>query len=96
MDEKGAPMPMPRTWQLQEAKNKFSEVVERALTEGPQTVTRRGIDAVVVISIRDLEALRAPKSSLVDFLSRSPLKGLELALERPKDVGRRVDLGLPD
>ena len=39
------------SWQLQEAKNRFSEVVSRALTEGPQTVTRRGTEVVVVVSV---------------------------------------------
>ncbi|MBI4604281.1 MAG: type II toxin-antitoxin system Phd/YefM family antitoxin [Planctomycetes bacterium] len=85
---------MARTWQLQDAKNRLSEVVERALSEGPQTITRRGVSAVVVISLKDLEKLRKPKISLVGFLASSPLKGLQLDLERDKDPGRRVDLGL--
>jgi prevent-host-death family protein len=87
---------MPRTWQLQEAKNKFSEVVARAISEGPQTITRRGTSVVVVISAADLKKLHRPKKSLVEFLSSSPVKGLKLDLERDKDTGRTVDLDLPD
>jgi len=87
---------MMRNWQLQEAKNKFSEVVEKALSEGPQIITRRGVRTVALIALRDLERLRKPKTSLVEFLERSPLKGLKLDLKRDKDTGRTVDLGLPD
>ena len=87
---------MPRTWQLQEAKNKFSEVVEKALSEGPQFITRRGVRTVVLISLKDLEKLHGPKTSLVQFLAGSPLKGLRLDLKRDKDPGRTLDLGVPD
>jgi prevent-host-death family protein len=87
---------MPKTWQLQEAKNKFSEVVEKALSEGPQIITRRGVRAVALIALKDLERLRRPKTSLVEFLERSPLKGVKLELKRDKDRGRAVDLGLSD
>ncbi len=83
---------MPRTWPLQEAKNKLSEVVESALTEGPQVISRRGVDAVVVVSVDEYRRLREPKESLVDFFRRSPLCGVDLRLERSKDEGRTLDL----
>jgi antitoxin Phd len=83
---------MPDTWQLQEAKNRFSEVVERALHNGPQTVTRRGKEAVVVLSAHKYRQLTKPKESLVEFLMRSPLRGADLDLERDRDVGREVEL----
>jgi len=37
-------------WQIQEAKNKLSEVIDRALDQGPQIITRRGVEAVIVLS----------------------------------------------
>jgi prevent-host-death family protein len=45
------------TWQLQEAKSRFSEVVDLTLTEGPQRVTRHGVEAVIIISIADYQKL---------------------------------------
>ena len=45
-------------WQLQEAKAKFSELVQKAIDEGPQTVTRRGKEAVVVLSAKSYELMR--------------------------------------
>ena len=45
-------------WQLQEAKNRFSAVVDAALAGAPQRVTRRGIPAVVVLAVEEYERLR--------------------------------------
>ena len=80
------------TWQLQEAKNKFSEVVERARTRGPQVVTRRGKEAVVVVSVEEFERLSRPRESLVEFMGRSPLRKVKLDLERVRDEPREVEL----
>ncbi|MBV9773989.1 MAG: type II toxin-antitoxin system Phd/YefM family antitoxin [Gemmatimonadetes bacterium] len=83
------------TWKLEDAKNRFSEVVRLALSHEPQRVTRNGRDAVVVISAEDYERLVAP-DSLVDFLRESPLAEAlssgELDLDRPRDLGRDVTL----
>lgn len=75
---------MKQSWQLQEAKNKLSEVVERAIHEGPQAITRRGEEVAVVLSRADYQKLTKPKTSLVDFFSTSPLKDAELDLARDK------------
>ena len=83
---------MTKTWQLQDAKNRFSEVVERALHEGPQTVKRRGKETVVVLSIKDYQKLKKPKTSLREFFKRSPLYGLELDLTRKREYGREIDI----
>ncbi len=84
-----------RTWKLEDAKNRFSEVVRMALSHGPQRVTRNGRDAVVVVSAEEYERLAAPEG-LVDFLQRSPLAEAlssgELDLDRPRDLGRDVSL----
>jgi prevent-host-death family protein len=55
-------------WQLQEAKNRFSEVVKKARDEGPQTVTVHGQRAAVVVSALEFDALIKPRMSFVDFL----------------------------
>ena len=78
-------------WQLQDAKNRFSEVVDKALRDGPQIVTRRGVKTVVILSVKDYQRLKKPKSNLVDFFRKSPLKGIKLDLERAKDFPREVE-----
>lgn len=62
-----------KRWQLQKAKDHFSELVDEALLKGPQTVTRHGTPVVVVVSIAEFRRRRVPKGSLVDFFRRSPL-----------------------
>lgn len=88
----------PRThgaWQLQTAKARFSEVFRLARSEGPQRITRRGKEAVVMISIERYEELvgrsHQPKS-LVQFFRESPLAGMDLDLERSRDEGRPIEL----
>jgi antitoxin Phd len=79
-------------WQLQDAKNRFSELVDTVLRAGPQVVTRRGEDAVVVIPAETYRELTRPKGSLLDFFANSPLRGAGLDLARDDDTGRRVRL----
>lgn len=79
-------------WQLQEAKARFSELVRRAQTEGPQEVTLHGEPKVVVIAKADYDRLRAPKPSFTAFLGASPLAGLDLAIERDTSPPRDVPL----
>jgi len=79
-------------WKLEDAKARFSEVVRRARNEGPQHVTVRGKDSVVVISSEELERLRkpAPKTSLIDFMEGLGLE--DLNLDRGADRERDVEL----
>lgn len=79
-------------WPLQDAKNRFSEVVRLATEEGPQTVTKHGRPSVVVMSIEHYRQLEKPKSSLVDFFRNSPLAGVDLDIERTSSNSRDVDL----
>lgn len=79
-------------WQLQEAKNRFSEVVNRAISEGPQTVTRHGEEVVVVLSKAEYNRLKKSKTSLVEFFRQSPLVGIDLDLERDQSLPRDIDL----
>jgi antitoxin Phd len=82
-------------WQLQTAKARFSELFRLARTEGPQLITRQNKDAVVMIPIEQFNLLigRAHQpTGLVQFFRQSPLVGVELDLERSKDMGRDVEL----
>jgi prevent-host-death family protein len=79
-------------WQLQEAKNKFSEVVRKATEEGPQTVTKHGRDSVVIISAEDYKRIEQPEASLVEFFQHSPLASVELDLDRDKSPARDISL----
>ena len=81
-------------WQLQDAKNRLSEVVRKATEDGPQIITLRGDDAAVVVAAKDYARLTQRKSSgtFVDFIRNSPLKGVKLELERSRDTGRNIDL----
>lgn len=79
---------MQKVWPLNEAKANFEEVVQCALAEGPQIVSRHDQDVVVVISCSDYDRLRQGKPSLVDFLRNSPLRGMDFDGERPRDLPR--------
>lgn len=80
------------SWQLQEAKARFSEVVKSAATEGPQEITLRGQPAAVVLSAEDYARLTRRKPGLVDFLRQSPLAGVELDLRRDASPARDIEL----
>ena len=81
-----------RGWKLEDAKARFSEVVRRAQSEGPQRVTVRGKDAVVIISATELERLLPRQNSVpfVEFMESLYVEGLDLT--READYGRDVEL----
>ncbi len=81
---------MSHAWQLQDAKNKFSSLVERAQQEGPQVVTKHGKEAVVVLSIEAYKKLAKPKLNLFKFMQKSPLCGEDLDISRDKRLPRDV------
>lgn len=80
------------TWQLQEAKARFSEVIRKAATEGPQEITVHGELTAVVISSKDYEQLKRPREGFVAFMRRSPLYGINLDLRRKQTLTRTADL----
>lgn len=84
--------PDERAWSVAEAKARFSDVVERALHDGPQTVTRRGQRAVVVVSAEEWDRKTIRRGNLAEFFASSPLRGSGLEVERSRDEGRPVDL----
>jgi len=79
------------TWKLQDAKAKFSKIVDDALKSGPQFVTRRGQKAVVVVSVEEYEKLISHKPSFKEFLLRCPKMGNEFEIERQKDIPRSME-----
>ena len=80
------------TWTVAEAKAKLSEVIERAGKQGPQTITRNGRKAVVVVSEEEWERKKRRKGSLAEFLAGSPLSRSGLKVERRKDGPREIRL----
>lgn len=83
---------MKSQWQLQEAKNRLSQVVEQANTSGPQTITVRGRVRAVLLSADDYKRLKRPDTSLTEFFRQSPLYGVDIDLERNPDTGRDIEL----
>jgi prevent-host-death family protein len=82
------------SWQLQEAKQKFSELVRRTLEEGPQVVTRHGEEVVVVVPVEEFRRMSGDGEKKMDFkeflMSGPDLSVLDL--ERPKELPRDVEL----
>ena len=80
------------TWTVAEAKAKFSEVVQKAEKEGPQRITRRGEDAVVIVSKKDWEKKTKRKGTLLEFFINSPLRGSGIEIPARSKSTRRIDL----
>ncbi len=82
-----------QSWQLQQARNKFSQVVENAVSNGPQIITQRGVEVAVVLSFVEYERMVASRQGLGEFFRESPLVGVDLDLTRDKS-GARDDIQL--
>lgn len=82
------------TWQTQAAKQHFSELVRRAQKEGPQQITYRGEESAYLVSAEDFHKLKKKKrkGSLLDFFQSSPMKDVQLNIERRKDKPRDIKL----
>jgi prevent-host-death family protein len=83
---------MADSWTIAEAKARFSEVIDRAARKGPQTVTRRGRPAAVIVGNDEWERKTRRTGNLADFLTMSPLAGSGLRAERRRDRPRKVKL----
>jgi prevent-host-death family protein len=79
-------------WTADEAEAKFGQVMEEAQTHGPQTVTRDGRSAVVVVSTEEWERKTRRQGTLADVLAASPLRGSGIDLTRIKNEPREIDL----
>ena len=80
------------TWTVAAAKAKFSEVIELARSRGPQTITRNGRTAVVIVAAEEWERKTSRIGNLAEFFAGSPLRGSGLRIARRKDRPRRIDL----
>jgi prevent-host-death family protein len=81
-----------RAWPVAKAKARLSAVIERALSEGPQTITRSGREAVVVVSAEEWKRKTRRKDNLAEFFAASPLRGSRLRIKRPKAKPREIRL----
>ena len=79
---------MMRMWQLQEAKNKFSEVVDEAIRSGPQLITKRGVEAVILLSYAEYRKLIVTQQKLSTFFRESPLAEVSPDLRRDTSNAR--------
>lgn len=79
-------------WTVAEAKAKLSEVIEHAQKAGPQTITRNGRRAVVVVDAEEWERKTKRSGNLAEFFAASPLRGSKLKVRRSKDRLRPIDL----
>jgi len=69
-------------WTVAEAKAKFSEVLDRAQSEGPQTITRNGRTTAVVVAAEEWERKTKRKGNLAEFFAGSPLRGSRVRIKR--------------
>ena len=79
-------------WTVAEAKAKLSEVIEHAQTHGPQTITRNGRRAVVVVDAEEWERKTKRSGNLAEFFAASPLRGSGMKVRRLKGRLRSIDL----
>lgn len=79
-------------WTVAEAKAKFSEIIERAMSEGPQTITRKGRTAAVVVGAEEWQRKTKRAGNLAEFFAASPLRGTQLKVPRRKSKPRKIDL----
>lgn len=80
------------TWSVAEAKAKFSELLDRACSAGPQVITRRGRTAAVVVGAEEWQRKTKRDGNLATFFTQSPLRGSRLSAKRLKDRPRRAGL----
>jgi prevent-host-death family protein len=81
-----------KPWTVAKAKAQLSQVIEQAITAGPQTITRNGRNAVVVVSAEEWECKTKRKGSLADFFAESPLRNSGLVIKRDREKPREIDL----
>ena len=81
-----------QSWTVAEAKAKFSEMIKRAMSEGPQTITRKGRTAAVVVGAEEWQRKTKRVGNLAEFFAASPLRGSGLKLSRHKEWPRKINL----
>jgi len=83
---------MKNTWQLQEAKAKFSEVINEAIQHGPQIITKHGVETALLISVDDYKKVNKKDLKISQFFQNSPIANIDLDLNRSQDTPREVKL----
>jgi prevent-host-death family protein len=86
---------MVQFWQLQMAKARFSELVKKAQSDGPQVITYRGVDTAVLVSIDDFRRMESNRPSFKDALLSGPTFSddvIDLINDRSRDTGRDIKL----
>jgi prevent-host-death family protein len=81
-----------QVWTVAEAKAKFSEMIQRAMSEGPQTITRKGRTAAVVVGAEEWQRKTQRVGNLAEFFAASPLRGSGLKVPRLEKPPRKIDL----
>ncbi|HEV3330921.1 MAG TPA: type II toxin-antitoxin system Phd/YefM family antitoxin [Bryobacteraceae bacterium] len=81
-----------QNWTVAEAKAKFSEIIDRAMSEGPQTITRKGRTAAVVVGAEEWQRKTMRAGNLAEFFAGSPLRGSNLRVRRLKARPRKIRL----
>lgn len=81
-----------QNWTVAEAKAKFSEIIDRAMSEGPQTITRKGRTAAIVVGAEEWQRKTMRAGNLAEFFAGSPLRGSNLRVRRPKARPRKIRL----
>ncbi len=78
-------------WQLQEAKNRLSQVVNDASSNGPQIITVHGKPVAIVLSMQEYERLIHPQTTLTEFFAASPFYDVDLDVVRDSDYTHEAD-----
>jgi len=92
LEQRRDPMSEPvRTWQIKDARANFATLVDKAISDGRQIVTRNGKKAVVVVSIDEWIRRECRHGDLVDFFANSPLREEEIEIERQRDYPREIE-----
>jgi prevent-host-death family protein len=81
-----------QTWTVAEAKAKFSEIIERATSDGPQTITRNGRTTAIVVGADEWQRKTKRVGNLAEFFAESPLRESGLKVRRMKDRSRKLNL----
>ena len=79
-------------WTVAEAKARFSELIERSASQGPQTITNRGRVAAVVVAPKEWERKSRRVGNLAEFFAASPLRGSNLKVRRLKAPAKAIHL----
>ncbi|WP_203783439.1 type II toxin-antitoxin system Phd/YefM family antitoxin [Paractinoplanes rishiriensis] len=79
-------------WQVQEAKQRFSELLRAAASGEPQIVTKHGEEIAVVLTMSEYRRLKGERMSFTDYLLQEPQVGIDFDFERSRELPREVDL----